>query len=218
MRFTPARQAIAVLNISGRISDATSLSVFTALRRVDWQKRGIVAILLRVCSEGGSLAAAQAIAESLALLRDETGIVIACVIEDIAVSAAFGLALSADFVTATAAASVGGVGAVVGTYDVRDLERKLGLGYRSITSSPIKSQWDIHGIPTAAGQAAVQGLVDDVHTQFVEWVCERRKLASIAPEAIDGRMLTGRQAHRLGLIDATGGTPTAIAYLARQAP
>lgn len=213
MRFRPPRQAIAILGISGRISDATALSVFLALRRVDWQKRGVGGILLRVCSEGGSLAAAQAISESLALLREETGIVIACVIEDIAVSAAFALALCADFVTATPAASVGGVGAVVGTYDVRGLERKLGVGFRSITSAPVKGQLDIHGEPTPCGQAAVQSLVDDVHAQFVAWICERRQLAQVAPEAIDGRMLSGRQALGHGLLDATGGTPTAIAYL-----
>lgn len=217
MRLKSTRQGIAILNITGRISDATSLSVFMALRRVEWEKRGIGAILLRVCSEGGSLAAAQAISESLALLREEMGITIACVIEDIAVSAAFALALSADFVTAAPAASVGAVGAVVGTFDVRELERKLGLGYRYTSSVPLKGEWDIHGTPSAAGQAAVQSLVDDVHAQFVEWIAARRRLAQVPPQAVDGRMMSGRQAHALGLLDATGSTPTAIAYLVEHA-
>lgn len=209
--------SIAIINITGRISDSTALAMFMALRRVKWRKRGIAALLVRICSEGGSLAAVQSICEGLQLLKEETGIVIAAVVEDIAVSAAFYLALGTDFVTATPAASMGAVGAVVGSYDLNEFEAKLGIKYRNVRSAPLKNELDVHGVETEAGRLALERLVGDVHSQFVEWIRERRQLEIVPTDAIDGRMYSGRQALAMGLIDSCGGVSTALAHLATAA-
>lgn len=205
--------SLAVLNISGRISDATALAVFMALRNVEWKKRGIAGLLLRICSEGGSLAAAQAICEGIDILREETGLVVVSAVEDMALSAAFYLAVGVDYVFASPAATVGAVGAIVGTYDLNQIEQRLGIDYRITRSAPLKGYLSLHGVSSDTGQASLQSLVDDVHEQFVDWIVERRGLPGIAAEAVDGRMLSGRQARALGLIDAVGGTAAAITYL-----
>jgi protease-4 len=208
---------IAIVNITGRISDVTAFTIFMALRRVEWRKSGIAALLIRICSEGGSLAAAQSICEGLQLLKEETGIITAAVVEDIAVSAAFYLALGTDFVTATPAASLGCVGAVVSSYDLNDIEARLGIRYRSVRSAPLKNELDIHGVETPGGRLALENLVGDVHGQFEEWISIRRKLAILPRNGVDGRMLSGRQALGMGLIDASGGIATALTWLAATA-
>lgn len=212
-----ASRAIAVLNISGRISDATALAVFLAVQRVEWDKRRIGGLILRICSEGGSLAAAQSIGDTLALLRRETGIPVAAVIEDMALSAGFYLALAADVVVAAPAANVGCVGAIIGSYDLEGLEQRLGIRHHVVKSGPLKDQPSLHHAPDAAAGAALQGLVDDIHAQFVEWIVARRKLARLPEQVADGRSLSGRQAHALGLIDLTGGMAGAVAHLAETA-
>lgn len=214
MRFLKAPDTIAILSVQGRISDATAHAVFMALREVQWQKQGIRGLLLRICSEGGSLAAAQAIAEALETLSMEFGLVVVSVVEDVALSAAFFLMLGAHHVVATPAATLGAVGAIVGCYDTHALEERLGIRYRATRSAPLKAYLSLHPPASPAGDAALQGLVDDVHAQFADWIRARRKLDALPADATDGRMLSGRQALAHGLIDATGGTVAAVAWLA----
>lgn len=215
MAFSNKNSAnIAIINVQGRISDVTALALFTALREVDWQKQGIRGLLLRICSEGGSLAAAQSIAEALDTLSGEFGIVVVSVVEDVALSAAFFLSLGAHYVMATPAATLGAVGAVMGSYDIRAFEERLGIQYRVTRSVPLKAYHSLHPTVSEHGETALQSLVDDVHEQFVDWIRVRRKLDLLAAEAVDGRMFSGRQALAHGLIDATGGVVGAVAYLA----
>lgn len=163
------------------------------------------------------MAAAQSICEGLQLLKDETGMAMAAVVEDIAVSAAFYLALGTDFITATPAASMGAVGAVVSTYDLNDFEAKLGIKYRSVRSAPLKNELDIHGVETEAGRLALESLVGDIHGQFVDWIRARRRLDAVPAQGVDGRMYSARQALEMGLIDSCGGIATALTYLATTA-
>ena len=214
MRFLSTPDTIAILSVQGRISDATAHAIFMALREVQWHKQGIRGLLLRICSEGGSLAAAQAIAEALDTLSTEFGIVVVSIVEDIALSAAFFLTLAAQYVVATPAATLGAVGAVVGSYDIQALEERLGIRYRATKSAPLKAYLSLHPTTSQAGEASLQGLVDDVHAQFVDWIRERRKLDALPADAADGRMFSGRQALAHGLVDATGGTVAAVTWLA----
>jgi protease-4 len=214
MRFLNPPDTIAILNVQGRISDATAQAVFMALREVQWQKQGIRGLLLRICSEGGSLAAAQAIAEALETLSAEFGLVVVSVVEDVALSAAFFLMLAARHTVATPAATLGAVGAIVGCYDTQALEERLGIRYRATRSAPLKAYLSLHPPVSPAGDAALQGLVDDVHAQFADWILARRKLDALPADAADGRMFSGRQALAHGLIDATGGAVAAVTWLA----
>jgi protease-4 len=51
----------------------------------------------------------------------------------------------------------------------------------------------------------LQGVIDDVHSQFIEAVAEGRKLPIADVRAIaDGRIFTGRQALELKLVDQMG--------------
>lgn len=214
MRLLKTPGNIAILNVQGRISDVTALAIFTALHEVDWQKQGIRGLLLRICSEGGSLAAAQSIVEALDTLSSEFGIVVVSVVEDVALSAAFFLMLGAHYVIATSAATLGAVGAVMGSYDIKAFEERLGIQYRVTKSVPLKAYHSLHPAISQNGETALQSLVDDVHEQFVDWIRVRRKLDVLSADAVDGRMFSGRQALAHGLIDATGGVVAAVAYLA----
>ena len=66
-----------------------------------------------------------------------------------------------------------------------------------------------------AGRAGMQAIIDDMHAQFTAMVAAGRKMepARVA-ELADGRAYTGRQALKLGLIDAIGGEREAREWLA----
>ncbi len=205
--------AIAVLHISGRISDVSALEVFSALREVAWEKLGVRALILRICSEGGSIAAAQSIYESLDVLRDEMGLRIVSVVEDIAVSAAFFLAVGAERVFATPAATVGAVGAVMGTVDLVELGSRLGVAYHEVKSGPQKAYLTPYNPRTEEGERALQQMVDDVYVQFQDWIVARRKVQQLPVELLDGRMYTARRAAQAGLVDHLWGMAAALQYL-----
>jgi protease-4 len=60
----------------------------------------------------------------------------------------------------------------------------------------------------------MQGLVNDMYDQFVEMVAAGRHMDPARVRSLaDGRAYTGRQALKLGLVDAIGGEPEAKAWL-----
>ena len=61
----------------------------------------------------------------------------------------------------------------------------------------------------------LQNVVTDVHQQFIEAVAKGRNLSVAEVSKIaDGRILTGRQAHSLNLVDQLGGLQASIDQLA----
>ena len=53
--------------------------------------------------------------------------------------------------------------------------------------------------------------IGDISEQFFEWVSQTRQVSQQTLAALsDGRMLSGRQAHAVGLIDTCGGLYTAL--------
>jgi protease-4 len=206
-----------VLTISGVIDDKAALAILTCLQQVPWEDNRVAALVVRIASNGGSLAAAQAIAHSLEQLRRESGLVVGVAVDDVAVSAAFYLALAGDYVAAQPAATLGSIGTRIKRYDTTALLQNLGVEDVSAGSSIRKgaeSSWitdRVHADP-----ALVQPLVDDIHTQFVDWLKLRRGLAELPAELIDGRMFTGKVALAHGLIDAVGGTAQVIEHVARK--
>jgi protease-4 len=214
--FSRQRTAsIGVLTISGVIDDKAALSLLNCFQQVAWHDQNVVGLVLRIASEGGSLAAAQSMVQVIEQLRNEQGLAVAVAIDDIAISAAFYLALAGDFVAAQPAATLGSVGSRIRRYDATALLDRLGVQDVSVSSSLNKgaeSSW-----VTAAGHAdpaLAQPLVDDIHAQFVDWMKLRRGIGTMPPELVDGRMFSGKVALAHGLVDAAGGTAQAIAHIA----
>jgi protease-4 len=67
---------------------------------------------------------------------------------------------------------------------------------------------------TSREKMYLQTMLDDIYMQFVEDVSKARNIArdSLVPIA-DGRIFSGRQALKIGLIDTLGGYEDAVSYL-----
>jgi protease-4 len=220
---------VALMTVSGTLTDASVMAQFRLLRQLATLGRPVAGLLLRVASPGGSLAAAQALAEQLAQLRDETGAQVFTVADDMAASAAFHLLLHGDRVFAQPAAVLGSVGAQVERYDITPLMQSLGVRDLSATSAGNKRAYDrvLTRLPAAgpAAQAApytarqpfdvADELVADIHAQFVAAVCRLRPAVAADAALLDGRLFSGRAALQGGLVDELGGTPSALAALVR---
>jgi protease-4 len=230
----PRRPAIGVLTLSETITDCTAAGVFQLLRKFLSGRQRVAGLVVRLSSSGGSLGAAQATVDCLEQFIAETRVPVAIAIDNLATSAAFYIAASFRPIFAQPAAVVGSVGAQIVRYDVTALMDRLGVRDVTVASSPAKGHFErlltqypaaggSEAYPSAWGGAANGGTVDDrvaslvrdVHEQFVSRLTERRGAAALTPDVLDGRLITGRRAAEIGLIDGLGGTRQAIEAVAQ---
>ncbi len=102
------------------------------------------------------------------------------------------------------------------TGDISGLLKSIGVEAAPIVSGPLKDQPSFVKPLSPQGREVLQGLVMDMYDQFVGMVAEGRHMdPAKVRELADGRPYTGRQALKLGLIDAIGGEPDARQWLAQ---
>jgi protease-4 len=82
---------------------------------------------------------------------------------------------------------------------------KIGIGFSVVKSKPYKDMGSPYRELTAEERRLFKDLVDDVYDQFVCAVAEGRGLnKEEVIEIADGRIMSGRQAFELGLVDRLG--------------
>ena len=102
--------------------------------------------------------------------------------------------------------------------EIRELMDKVDVDMRVIKSAEGKDVGSMYREMTPGDSAILNALVQDVFDQFVDAVASERKIArqTLLPVA-DGRVLTGRQAQRNGLVDRLGNVHDAISAAGRMA-
>jgi len=133
----------------------------------------------------------------------------------LAASAGYMIAMPANRVFARESTITGSIGVLLETGEVSGLLAKVGVTADAIVSGPLKDQPSYTKPTSPEGRAVLQALVMDMYDQFVGIVAEGRHMTPDAVRALaDGRAYTGRQALKLGLVDAIGGEHEARAWLA----
>lgn len=192
---------------SGR-SPVAELAAKLKLAELDSNVRAVV---LRINSPGGGVAASETMYNEVRRFRERSGKPVVACMADVAASGGYYLALSADRIIAQPAGITGSIGVIVPTVNFAEGMRKVGIVARSIKSGANKDLANPLE-PVREGQYAVlQGIVDDFYARFRGLVIERRGLAGAGAskglsidELTDGRVFTGTQAAALGLADSTG--------------
>ncbi len=132
----------------------------------------------------------------------------------LAASAGYMIAMPANRVFARESTITGSIGVLMETGEVSGLLDKLGISAEAITSGPLKDQPSFTRPLTPAGREALRAIVLDMYDQFVAMVAAGRHMDPSAVRTLaDGRAYTGRQALKLGLIDAIGDEQDAKAWL-----
>jgi protease IV len=211
--LTDAGTKIGVVAIEGVISRELTERAVRQLTRYG-EDASIKAIVLRIDSPGGGVAASQEIYEEVRRVRSGGKLVVASM-GSVAASGGYYVASVADRIFANAGTITGSIGVIVQLGNVAALLHKLGIESTVITSGPFKDS----GNPTRPlrpeERQVFQTLVDDVYQQFIEAVARGRKLPlEDVRRAADGRIYTGRQAKDLRLVDELGSLQDAVTYAA----
>lgn len=201
---------VARLTVSGLITDNRRLiKQVTALAKDNQVK----ALIVEIDSPGGSVAGGESLHDAIATVAARKPVV--AVMDGIAASAGYMIAVPAARIFAMPATLTGSIGVLLPTGEASGLLKMLGITVDAITSGPLKDQPSYTKPLTPQGREVLQGLVMDMYDQFVGMVAAGRHMDPETVRALaDGRPYTGRQALKLGLIDALGGEPQARAWLA----
>jgi protease-4 len=205
-----ARDHVARLTLSGTITeDRKMVDALAVLARDPTAK----ALLVVIDSPGGTVSGGESLHHAIARVGREMPVV--AVMGATAASAGYMVALPADRIFAREATLTGSIGVKLMLPEFSGLLEKLGVGDNSLASGPLKDEPSLARPLSPAGRAVMQGIVADMHEQFTAMVAAGRRMepARVA-ELADGRAYTGRQALKLGLIDAIGGEREAREWLA----
>ena len=215
---------IGVIVASGEIQDGKappgtiggdSLSRLIRQARFD---RNIKAVVLRVDSPGGSVAASEEIYRELEALR-AAGKPLVVSMGDLAASGGYYISAPANQIWASPATLTGSIGifAIIPTID--QTLGKIGVGVDGVGTTPLAGALSIERPISPEMSELLQSQIDRGYQQFVDRVASGRHQTPQQIDAIgQGRVWAGADALRLGLVDHLGTLEDAVksaAHLAR---
>ncbi len=175
------------------------------------------AVVLRLDSPGGEVEASDRIAREIDLLRRDGKKVVVSVGGE-AASGAYYVACRADAIVAEPGAVVGSIGVLWGKVVTQGLYGKLGLTREDLKTAPHADALSGARPWTPEEVAVLQRHLDRFYAEFLAQVKERRgsKITDL-DSAAEGRVFTGTQGLRLGLVDTLGGLELAERVAAKMA-
>lgn len=199
-KSVPIGDRIALIHIEGLITDSKE----TMEELKEYVKNpAIKAIVLRIDSPGGAVAPAQEIYEEVRKAAAKKKVLVS--MGSVAASGGYYIASPATRIIANPGTLTGSIGVIMEIPNIEGLLKKLGIKTEVVKSGRHK---DIASIFRGIGEeerVILQGVLDNVHEQFIKAVAEGRKmLPEDVKKIADGRVFTGEQALKVGLIDELG--------------
>ena len=191
---------IGVVPVEGVIAD--SLEIAENLEAFG-NDSSIVAVVVRIDSPGGGVAASQEIYDAVVALKKKKKVVAS--MGSIAASGGLLIACAADKIVANPGTITGSISAVMQFANVEELMKKIGVKSSVVKSGPYKDIGSPMREMTPEEKIIIQELIDDIYNQFIDVIVRDRKLSRQQVVAIgDGRVFSGRKAKEYGLVDQLG--------------
>jgi len=212
--ITSGGNNIAVIELNGIMYD--SKRVVRQFKRFG-ENKSIKAIVFRINSPGGVIVVAQEIFEEVRRVRD-SGKPIVASLASVAASGGYYVACAADTIIANPGTTTGSIGVIAEIVNVREALEKIGIKVEVIKSGRFKDTGSPYRDMTQAEKSYLQSWINDAYIQFVDVVARERNLSrKRVMQLADGRVFTGKQAKKYGLVDLLGDYDLAINVAAKMA-
>ncbi len=177
----------------------------------------IRALLLRVDSPGGSVLASEQIYREILAFR-ETGRPVIVSMGDLAASGGYYIAAPADEIWASPATITGSIGIFAAFPTVNRALDKLGVSVDGVGTTPLSGEFRLDR-PVGPGAAKLlQATIDHGYEEFLARVGAGRKKSRDEVDAVaQGRVWSGKDALKLGLVDRLGSFDDAVKSAAKRA-
>ncbi len=184
---------------------ASAAMVIKGLRRAA-ESRATKGIVLEMNSPGGSPVQALQVYQAIRKLkREKPDLPVIAVIGDVCASGCYYIAAAADKIYVNPSSIVGSIGVIMSSFGFTEALRKLGIERRLLTAGEHKALMDPFSPVKPEEKAHLQGLLNEIHRQFIEAVKQGRgKRLKDDPRIFSGLIWLGSQSIGLGLADAIG--------------
>jgi len=185
------------------------------LRRLR-QDADVKAIVLRVNSPGGSASASEHIQREIRLARKVKPVIVS--MGSYAASGGYWISTYGDRIFAEPTTITGSIGVFGLMMNVQKLANDLGFTFDRVKTGKFADALTISRPKTDEELALIQRSVDWIYAEFVAKVAESRGLdPARVQEIAQGRVWSGVEAKKLGLVDEIGGLDAAIHFAAQKA-
>lgn len=213
---------IAVVVAEGEIVDGEGKSsqvggerLSRELRRLRLDDR-IKAVVLRVNSPGGSASASELIQREVILTKKVKPLVVS--MGHLAASGGYWISTYGDRIFAERSTITGSIGVFGLLPNVKKLANGHGITWDNVQTAKLANPMTLTRPKNDLELARIQGLVDHIYDQFVGKVADSRKMTKDAVKEIaQGRVWSGQEALKLGLVDEIGGLGAAVKHAAGMA-
>ena len=207
----PIGERLALIRVEGPILDSKD----TIDELKDYVKDpSIKAIVLRIDSPGGAVAPSQEIYEEVRKAVIKKKVIVS--MGSVAASGGYYVAAPATKIIANPGTLTGSIGVIMEIPNFEGLMNKLGVKTEVVKSGRYKDIASVFRGIKKEDREILQAVLDNVHEQFITAVVEGRKmLRDDVKKIADGRIFTGEQALKAGLIDELGNLEDAIKAAAK---
>jgi protease-4 len=176
----------------------------------------VKAIIIHVNSPGGGVAASEEIYREVKRIRDEKKKRIVASIETVGASGAYYVASATNKIYADKGSVVGSIGVIAEWVNYGELLRWAKLHAITLKAGEFKDVGNPTREMTPSEREYMQGLIDNMHTQFIKAVADGRHTKEEDVRAIaNGKVWTGEQACSLKLVDQIADFEGAVKDTAR---
>ena len=211
IEYKSSGNAIGIVDIEGEIIDVKNIvDQLQDFRNDDYVK----GVLVRVDSPGGAVGSSQEVYSAIVKTRKYKPVYGSA--SNTAASGGYYILSATEKIFANPGTMTGSIGVIMQFPNLKKISDKLGITFETIKSGKYKDTGSMFRSASDADKEILEGMVNDVHGQFIDAILEQRKnldrqqLIKVA----DGRILSGKQAYKIGLIDALGTSSDALNSLA----
>jgi protease-4 len=232
LRAGDSDQRIAVIDVNGIITSYGALGdnmVNRIKKQLDLAGADarIKAVLLRIDSPGGEVLASDEIALAIREFQKEHDKPVIASMGGLAASGGYYVAAPCRFIIANELTITGSIGVIIQSINIHGLMEKVGVKPVTYKSGKNKDMLSPFSSPESVSEeqkAILQGFIDETYDKFVKVVEDGRKkiggrndplakeLDSDWRDSADGRILSGKQALALGMVDKLGNFDVAVAF------
>jgi protease-4 len=193
---------IAVVNIEGTILE--SVGILRELRR-HAESDSIKAIVLRIDSPGGAVAPSQELYAEIRKIRKKDNKKVVVSMGSLAASGGYYIACAADIILAQPGTITGSIGVLMENFGFHELVKMARIENRVIKSGRYKDVGSPFRSITEDEKKYLKAILDNMYNQFKKAVAAERGLtAKKISQLAEGKIYTGEQAVKAGLIDRLG--------------
>jgi protease-4 len=219
LQSNAAKDKIAVIYAQGQIMYAEGNErtigqgvINKALKKAR-EDDAVKAIVLRVNSPGGSAMASELIWREIENTKKIKPVVVS--MGDLAASGGYYIACNADKIYAEPNTITGSIG-VFGTLpNIHEMANNIGINAEQVTTNKQGTTFSLFEPLNEGQRAVIKEGIEIVYDTFITRVADGRKMTKAAVDSIaQGRVWTGNDAIKIGLVDEIGGLDEAISAAA----